>query len=656
MKKIEYIKSLVRQLTAACEAYYKNDNPIMTDKQFDDLFDELEKLENETGFVMCGSPTQKVQGYVINELKKVKHTKPMLSANKTKEISEIERFIGNQLCILSWKLDGLTIVLRYKDNKFTQAITRGNGEIGEDVTHTMSMCSNIPMTIPYTGDLEVRGECVISWEEFNKINETLNDQYKHPRNLAAGTVRQLDSNISRSRKLTFKAFELVQDELYERSKTNLLLRDQLMDIKESFDYLEECGFEVVEHELVTNNNISDVIERFDPEKYQYPVDGLVVMYNSYEYGKQQGKTSHHPLNMLALKWEDQLYETTLEDVLWNTSKTGLINPVAIFSPVDLDGAITTRATLHNVSYIEDLELGIGDSIQIYRSNMVIPKVHESLTRSNNLDIPSKCPCCGGDVEIHNENGSKTLHCMNQQCSAKLLSQFVYFVSRECMNIDGLSEATLDRFIQAGWLIQLKDIYHLYEHKKEMIHMDGFGKRRVEKLLDAIEKSRNSKLSNFITALSIPLIGKSTAKDMAKVCHNHINEFFLNIESKFDWSNVDGIGDTTNDSINDYFDKNLEAVKDLIKEINFSSSENDNHSSKDLSGLTFVITGKVEKYKNRNVMKEEIESKGGKVSGSVSSKTNYLVNNDMSSNSSKNKKAKELMIPIITEDELIKLIR
>lgn len=655
MKKIERIKYLVKHLNDACDAYYKNDNPFLSDKQFDDLLDELEKLEHETGFIMSISPTQNVKGEVLDELKKVKHTKLMLSANKTKEISEIEKFVGNQQCVLSWKLDGLTIVLRYKKGKFIQAITRGNGEIGEDVTHTMRMCSNIPMTIPYYSDLEVRGECVISWEEFNKINETLNNQYKHPRNLAAGTVRQLDSNIARSRKLTFKVFELVQDELYEHSKTNLLLRNQLMDIKESFDYLKECGFEVVEHEVITGNSISDVIKRFAPEKYQYPVDGLVVTYNSYDYGKQQGTTSHHPLNMLALKWEDQLYETTLEDVLWNTSKTGLINPVAIFSPIDLDGAITTKATLHNVSYIEDLELGIGDVIQIYRSNMVIPKVHENLTRSNTLKLPSECPCCGGSVEVHNENSSKTLHCMNPQCSAKLLSQFVYFVSRDCMNIEGLSEATLDKLIHLGWLRQMKDIYHLYKHKKEMIHMCGFGKRSVEKLLDAIEKSRNSKLSNFIAALSIPLIGKSTAKDIARVCHN-IDEFLLKIESKFDWSNVDGIGATTNDAINDYFEKNFEKVKDLIKELNFSPSENDKNSSEDLSGLTFVITGKVEKFKNRNEIKEEIESKGGKVSGSVSSKTNYLVNNDISSNSSKNRKAKEIGIPIINEDKLMKIIR
>lgn len=657
MDKIKRIKELTKKLEKASYAYYAQDNPIMSDKQYDDLYDELENLENETGCVLAGSPTQKVQGYVVDSLNKVKHSKLMLSANKTKDINEIKKFIGNNPCVMSWKEDGLTIVLRYVNGVFTQAITRGSGDLGEDVTHTMKMCKNIPVRLPYCVDIEVRGECVISWKEFERINSHLDIPYKHPRNLASGSVRQLDFNVLKNRELTFKAFELVQDDLYTKSKDNTFLCEQLMNISESFDYLQELGFDVVEHEYVTKDNVEELIKKYIPENYDYPVDGLIFEYNDYLYGKSLGETAHHPLNMIALKWEDDLYETTLTDIEWNTSKSGLINPVAIFEPVDLDGAITTRATLHNISYIEDLELGIGDTIQIYRSNMVIPKVHENLTRSNTWKLPDKCPNCGGKVEIHNDNGSKTLHCMNDNCPSKLLGKLTHFVSKNAINIDGLSEQTLQKFIQLGWLKSFIDIYHLFDHKEEMYKLDGFGKKSVDKLLDNIQKSRNTELSRFIYALSIPLIGRTASKEIAKACYDDITIFIGMIKSNQLYklvNDIDGFGDTMLKSLCDYVKLHMSGIEALSEEFIFEKRE-DNSSKADLSGKTFVITGSLNHYKNRDELISVIESLGGKISGSVSSKTSFLINNDTESNSSKNRKAKELGIPIISESNFLNMI-
>ena len=659
MNKVQRIKELVKELQDASYAYYAKDNPVMSDKKYDDLYDKLTQLESETGIILAGSPTQKVQGYVIDSLKKVKHSKLMLSANKTKDISEIKKFIGNKRCVASWKLDGLTIVLRYVNGIFTQAITRGSGDLGEDVTHTMKMCKNIPVKLPYCVDLEVRGECVISWKEFERINSTLSEPYKHPRNLAAGSVRQLDSNVLKNRELTFKAFELVQDELYNNCRKNPSLYEQLKDIYDSFAYLKECGFDVVEHRYVTKDNVEETIERYKPENYEFPVDGIIFSYDDYVYGKELGETSHHPLNMIALKWSDELYETTLTDIEWNTSKSGLVNPVAIFEPVDLDGAVTTRATLHNISYIEDLELGIGDTIQIYRSNMVIPKVHENLTRSNTWELPDKCPCCGGDVEIHNENGSKTLHCTNPDCKAKLLAKLIHFCSKNAANIDGMSEATLQLLIDRRWIKDFKDLYHLNEHQIRLwkYHTVGFGEKSVQKLLDAIEKSRSITLDRFIYSLSIPLIGRSASKDIAKVCKYDVDKFkvIVDLKSCEPFMSIDGFGEEMKKSLNGWWDKNKYDFCSLAREFTFEKDDN-SFTNADLSGRTFVITGSLTHYKNRDELVSVIERLGGKVSGSVSSKTSYLINNDKESSSSKNKKAKSLNIPIISEEEFIKMIQ
>lgn len=639
MDKVKRIKELIELLQKASYAYYGLDNPIMSDKEYDNLYDELSKLETESEYVLAGSPTQKVQGYVLDGFSKVEHSKPMLSANKTKNTKEIEKFVKNKEFYGSYKLDGLTVVVRYKDGKFVQGITRGTGTVGEDITEQCKFIKNLPMSISYREDLELRGECVISWDEFKRINETLDSPYSHPRNLAAGTLRNLDLNILKNRNLSFIVFECVTD-IGENSKSK------------SLSYLNNIGFEIVPF-TKSDCTVGQVNDALQPEFYSYPTDGIIFELDSRNLSESLGATSHHECCRMALKWEDELYETTLKDIEWNTSKTGLINPVAVFEPVDLDGAITTRATLHNVSYIEDLQLGIGDTIQVYRANMVIPKVHDNLTRSNTCELPNKCPCCGGDVEIHNENGSKTLHCINPDCEAKLLGKLVHFVSKNTINIDGLSEQTLQKFIDLGWLNSFRDIYYLSEHKEEMYKLDGFGKKSVDKLLESIEKSRNTTLDRFIYGLCIPLIGRTASKEIAK--------FFKYDYKKFrtdgivtHYSQIDGFGDNMNQSLHDYLRENHMKIFTLADEFIFETkSESSNNA--DLSNKTFVITGSLNHYKNRDELINIIEQLGGKVSGSVSSKTNYLINNDVTSTSGKNKKAKDLGIPIISENQFVQMI-
>lgn len=647
---------LIDRINDASYAYYAEDNPIISDKEFDDLCAALERLERDSGVVLNNSPIHHVQGFVIDSLAKVKHTRPMLSAQKTKDVNEVKKFLSDKIGVLSWKEDGLSIVLRYENGRLKQAITRGNGEIGEDVTHTMKMVRNVPQSIPEKRYLEIRGEAVIGYDDFAKINEKLHGKYKNARNLAAGTVRQLDSNVAKERKLAYKVFELV--------KLGDTPESEMPSIADSFKYLAEQGFDVVEHQVVNRDNVEEYMETFQPEEYKYPVDGLIISYNDYQYGKSLGMTGHHPLSLIAYKYKDDLYETTIRDIEWNTSRTGLINPVAVFDQVDLDGAETTRATLHNISYIEGLELGVGDTIQVYRSNMVIPKVHDNLTRSNTFKIPDTCPTCGGEVKIINENGSKVLKCMNPNCKAKLLSKFVNFVSRDAMNIQGLSEATLKRFIDLGWLKDYTDIYNLAEHKFEMKNLDGFGAKSVSSLLNSIEESRKCKLVNFVTALGIELVGKSTAKDICKLIdkislsnnENPYDVFIKRIKQRKYFGHIDGIGITTSLSMDAYFRDNLEMVEKLAEDLEFEMPESKKEFAVDLTGMTFVVTGKVNKFANRNAIKDEIESRGGKVAGSVSKNTNYLVNNDVNSTSSKNKKAQQFGIPIIDEDELIKILK
>lgn len=657
--KTEYVKEmnvLIDRINDASYAYYAEDNPLISDKEFDDLCAALERLERDSGVVLNNSPIHHVQGFIIDSLAKVKHTRPMLSAQKTKDVNEVKKFLADKIGVLSWKEDGLSIVLRYENGRLKQAITRGNGEIGEDVTHTMKMVRNVPQSIPEKRYLEIRGEAVIGYDDFAKINEKLHGKYKNARNLAAGTVRQLDSNVAKDRKLAYKVFELV--------KLGDTPELEMPSIADSFKYLAEQGFDVVEHQVVNRDNVEEYMTTFHPEEYKYPVDGLIISYNDYQYGKSLGMTGHHPLSLIAYKYKDDLYETTIRDIEWNTSRTGLINPVAVFDPVDLDGAETTRATLHNVSYIEGLELGAGDTIHVYRSNMVIPKVHDNLTRSNTFKIPDTCPTCGGEAKIINENGSKVLKCMNPDCKAKLLSKFVNFVSRDAMNIQGLSEATLKRFIDLGWLKDYTDIYNLAEHKSEMKNLDGFGAKSVSSLLNSIEESRKCKLVNFVTALGIELVGKSTAKDICKLIdkislsnnENPYDVFIKRIKQRKYFGHIDGIGITTSLSMDAYFGDNLEMVEKLAEELEFEMPESKKESAVNLTGMTFVVTGKVNKFANRNVIKDEIESRGGKVAGSVSKNTNYLVNNDVNSTSSKNKKAQQLGIPIIDEDRLIKILK
>lgn len=641
MDKIQRIKELTELLQKASYAYYGLDNPIMSDKEYDNLYDELSKLETESEYVLAGSPTQKVQGYVLDGFSKVEHSKPMLSANKTKNTIEIEKFVKNKEFYGSYKLDGLTVVVRYKDGKFVQGITRGTGTVGEDITEQCKFIKNLPMSISYKEDLELRGECVISWDEFKRINETLDCPYSHPRNLAAGTLRNLDLNILKNRNLSFIVFECVTD-IGENSKSK------------SLSYLNNIGFEIVPF-TKSDCTVEQVNDALQPEFYSYPTDGIIFELDSRNLSESLGATSHHECCRMALKWEDELYETILKDIEWNTSKTGLINPVAVFEPVDLDGAITTRATLHNVSYIEDLQLGIGDTIQVYRANMVIPKVHDNLTRSNTWKLPDKCPCCGGNVGIHNENGSKTLHCMNPDCKAKLLGKLVHFVSKNAINIDGLSEQTLQKFIDLGWLNSFRDIYYLSEYKEEMYKLDGLGKKSVDKLLESIEKSRNTTLDRFIYGLCIPLIGRTASKTIAKEFNIKAEEFYDIWCHSYDFTKLDDFGDAMNNSMKVFIRDNYGWIAELIGEFNFRESDNNGNVKQVLEGETFVITGSLKAYKNREELVSVIERNGGKVSGSVSAKTSYLINNDVTSTSGKNKKAHDLGIPIINEGEFIQMI-
>ena len=642
MNKVDRIKELVEKLNKAANAYYKYDNPIITDKQYDDLYDELFALENETGYILTGSPTQKVQGDVVDFLAKVEHRHLMLSSNKTKDLHMVHKFIGDNDVVQSWKLDGLTVVAEYRMGLLYKAVTRGNGTIGEDVTHTFKHCINLPVKLREPASITFRGECVIPWGTFDEINSELEEPYSHPRNLAAGTLRQLDANIAIKRKLEYYVFDVI-----DGFDSGNLMSD--------YAYASGLDMPVVEHFMV--GDLKKDFNYFNPENFRLPVDGLIYRYDDTAYGKSLGITSKFPLDMLALKWEDQLYETTLTNIEWNTSKTGLINPVAIFEPVDLDGAITTRATLHNVSYIEDLQLGIGDSIMVYRANMVIPKVHENLTKSNTWKLPDKCPCCGGDVEIHNENGSKTLHCCNDDCCSKLLSRIVHFCSKNAINIEDMSEATIEFLVNKGWIRRFRDIYDLKQCTGEWIKCNGFGQKSVYKLLDNIEKSRSTTLDRFIYSLSIPLIGRTASKTISKYLNGGFEDFYDKWINNYNWTLLDDFGTTMNDSMNNFILHNCLWIKELADEFVFNEPKLNQQKDvlNTLDKKTFVITGSVNHFRKRDELKDLIESLGGKVSGSVSAKTSFLINNDSTSNSGKNKKAFELKIPVITEEEFLKMI-
>lgn len=643
MKKIETIKNLTAELLQYCHEYYNLDRPTISDTEYDKKFDELKSLEDETGFWLANSPTRKVQGQVLDCFTKVKHSKPMLSTAKTKDVNEIKRFIGNHPFYCSYKLDGLTLVVRYENGEFIQAVTRGNGEIGEDVTAQARMITNLPMHIDYKDKLELRGECVISWKNFHKINESLDEPYSHPRNLAAGSLRQLDTNITKQRNLSYVVFECVSD-LYDK--------DALFDSKwDELGYLDYLGFETVGR---CTGNIDDCTEGMQPEWYQYPCDGLIFEMCMKSYSKALPATAHHEGCRMALKWADEMYETTLLDVEWNPTRTGLISPVAVFKPVDLDGAITTRATLHNLSIIEQLELGIGDTITVYRSNMVIPKIDDNLTRSNTLKIPTTCPCCGQPTEIKHTDNSKVLMCTNPDCAAKKLAQFTHFVSRKAMSIDGLSEKTLELLISHGFLHNYKDIYHLKDRKNEIMQLPGMGEKSVSKLLDSIEKSRTVTLDRFITALGIPNIGSSAAKAISKQFNGDHYNFVQALSNGYDFSQIDDFGEVTNNSLHDWWNNKDPLIELLPMEMNFITKKSQAVKA-DLDGKSFCITGSLTHYPNRDALVKAIEDNGGKYVSGVSKKTDYLINNDTTSTSGKNKKAMELDIPIINEQEFLNML-
>lgn len=646
---MERMKELIEILTKASKAYYQEDREIMSDFEYDKLYDELNALEKETGIILSNSPTQKVGHQVLSSLKKIRHESPMLSLDKTKEVNALESFLGNNKGILSYKMDGLTVVLTYKNGELIQAVTRGNGEIGEDITHNAKFFKNIPLKISFKEELVIRGEAVISFKDFNIINEKLTpeDQYKNPRNLCSGTVRQLNSEISASRNVNFIAFALV--------KAN---GQDFGDDKESrFKWLENLGFECVERKNVTSANIAETVKEFEEKipSNRFATDGLVLTFSSVAYSQSLGTTAKFPRDSIAFKWADELAETTLINVDWNTSRTGLINPIAVFEPVELEGTTVERASLHNLSIIENLKLGLGDKITVYKANMIIPQVAEDLTKSNNLEIPAVCPVCGEDTEIIALRDGKALKCPNPNCKAQRISSLEHFVSRDALNIEGFSEATIEKFIEKGFIDNYTDIFKLEKYKDEIISMEGFGEKSYTNLIAAIDKSKNVALPNFIYALGINNVGLSNAKLLCKKCNNSLEEI-----RKADFEtliSIDGFGDVIADSIVKYFghQKNNDLINDVLDYLNFTATEYNDKDLK-LDNITFVVTGDVHIYKNRKELQSVIEKLGGKVTTSVSAKTNYLINNDINSSSSKNKKAKELGIPIISEEDFEEMIK
>ena len=640
MNKIEEIKSLTAELLKYCHEYYDLDAPTISDAEYDKKFDQLYALENEANFWLANSPTRKVQGSVLDCFTKVKHSKPMLSAAKTKDINEIKKFIGNHAFYCSYKLDGLTLCVRYSQGKFIQAITRGTGIVGEDVTEQAKMIGNLPMNIPDLGDIELRGECVVSWENFHKINENLENKYSHPRNLAAGSLRNLNSNITKERKLSYVVFECVVNDGIEAFNSKW---DEL-------GYLDHIGFETVARCFA---DVDTCVKNMRPELYRYPVDGLVFELCDKEYSKSLESTSHHEGCRMALKWADTAYETTLLNVEWNPTRTGLISPVAVFEEIDLDGALTTRATLHNLSIIKQLELGIGDKITVYRSNMVIPKIDDNLTRSNTLVIPNKCPCCGADTIIKDTDNSQVLMCPNPDCTAKKIAQFTHFVSRKCMNIDGLSEKTLETLISHGFLHSYRDIYHLSEHRQQLIRLDGYGTKSIDNLLKSIEDSRNVKLENFIAALGIDGIGSSAAKTISRYCEGDYVRFYHMCAQPFRWEALDDFGEISRNNMWAYFTKNegrmLEDMDVLASEMHFIVPEQSNDNS--LNGIKFCITGSFSQP--RDELKKHLEAKGAKFVSSVSKNLDVLFCGAKAG--SKLTKAQQLGIRVAGEDELMKML-
>ena len=650
MNKKQRMQELVELLNRAGRAYYQEAREIMSNYEYDALYDELVELEKELGTVMANSPTVNVGYEVLSELPKERHDSPMLSLDKTKEISRLKEFVGSQKTLISWKLDGLTIVLTYRDGKLFKAVTRGNGEVGEVITNNAKVFKNIPLQIPYTGELILRGEAVIGYKDFEKINETIENvdaKYKNPRNLCSGSVRQLNNEITAKRNVCFYAFSLVKAENVDFHNSR----------NEQFAWLAQQGFDVVEHYLVTSENLEDRVAYFAEKivENDFPSDGLVLVYDDIAYGQSLGRTAKFPRDSFAFKWADEIRETRLLEIEWSPSRTGLINPVAIFEPVELEGTTVSRASVHNLSIMEELELGIGDTIEVYKANMIIPQIAKNLTRSGMAEIPKACPVCGGTTEVRQQNDAKSLYCTNPECQAKRVKAFALFVSRDALNVEGLSEATLEKFIAHGFIHKYSDIFHLDRHQEAIQTMEGFGEKSYANLIQSIENARETTLAKVIYALGISGIGLANAKMICKEFKNDLNKMLEATEEEM--SQIQGVGPVMAKAFVSYFqnETHKEELMELLRELKIPEEETQEVELK-LKDMNFVVTGSVAHFANRNELKEVIESLGGKVTGSVTGKTNYLINNDVNSTSSKNKKARELGVPILSEEDFLDLIK
>ena len=649
--KTKRIRELIGTLRAAGRAYYQESREIMSNFEYDKLYDELVSLEKETGIVFANSPTQNVGYEVVSALPKERHEKPMLSLNKTKSVEELADWLGGQTGLLSWKMDGLTIVLTYQNGTLVKAVTRGNGEIGEVITANAKAFVNVPLNISYQGELILRGEAIIRYSDFEKINEQIEDvdaKYKNPRNLCSGSVRQLNSEITAQRQVHFYAFSLVKADGIDFKNSR----------KEQFEWLKTQGFEVVEYHEVTKETLPETVKMYSEAiaENDTPSDGLVLLYDDIAYGQSLGRTAKFPRDSIAFKWADEIQETKLLYIEWSASRTGLINPVAVFEPVELEGTTVSRASVHNISIMEALELGAGDRITVYKANMIIPQIADNLTRSGVRDIPEACPVCGGQTEVRQINDVKSLYCTNPDCQAKKIKSFTLFTSRDALNIAGLSEATLEKFIGVGMIHEYADIFHLDRHQEEIVEMGGFGQKSYDNLIAAAEKASHTTLPRMVYGLGVAGIGLANAK---MICRHFKNDFeAMRHATVEELVEIDGIGEVLAQAWTAFFSdgKNNAIVDHLLAELTFEAGDEESSEGADeaFAGMNFVITGSLEHFKNRKELQELIERRGGKVTGSVTSKTNYLINNDVASSSSKNKKARELGVPILSEEEFLKL--
>ncbi len=643
------MEELVTLLNKASKAYYMDAQEIMSNYDYDALYDELQALEKELGTTLSNSPTVHVGYEVVSELPKERHEQPMLSLDKTKDVADLVQFVGDQKALMSWKMDGLTVVLTYRDGELFKAVTRGNGEVGEVITANARVFKNIPLKIPYTGELILRGEAVIGYQDFERINAEISDvedKYKNPRNLCSGSVRQLNSQITAERNVMFYAFFLVQAPGIDFHNSRA----------EQFEWLRGQGFQVVEYHMVTADTVEAEVIKFSEKIAQndFPSDGLVLLYDDIKYGQSLGRTAKFPRDSFAFKWKDETAETTLLKIEWSPSRTGLINPVAVFDPVELEGTTVSRASVHNISIMEELELGVGDRIEVYKANMIIPQIAQNLTRSGVKDIPAVCPVCGGATEIRKENDTKSLYCTNPDCQAKHVKAFTLFVSRDALNIEGLSEQTLEKFIDRGFVKEYADLFHLDRHRDEIVDMEGFGEKSYQNLMDSVERARTTTLPKLIYGLGIANIGLSNAKVLCRAFDDDLTRMRNADSAKI--SKISGIGGVIAGAFTAYFKDPVHQaqLEDLLPELTIIK-EDTGQQEQVFQGLTFVITGGVTHFANRSEVKELIERLGGKVTGSVTSKTDYLINNDVTSTSTKNRKANELGIPIISEDEFLKMV-